>query len=118
MTAAETRSPEIDALKARLKAMWMAGDYGHFAKYLEPGAMEFFPGLQIAPGVRVLDVACGAGQLAIPAARAGAQVTGVNIATNLIDQAQARAQAEGLSVRFEEGDAEDLPCEDASFDLV
>lgn len=113
-----TLSPEMEALKARLKAMWMAGDYGHFAKYLEPGAMEFFPSLQIAAGDRVLDVACGAGQLAIPAARAGASVTGVDIATNLIEQAQARAEAEGLPVRFEEGDAEDLRYEDAAFDVV
>ena len=110
--------PEMDALKARLKAMWMAGDYGHFATYLEPGAMEFLPRLQISPGERVLDVACGAGQLALPAARAGAAVTGVDIATNLIEQARARARAEGLPIRFEEGDAEDLPCADASFDLV
>lgn len=111
-------SPEMEALKARLKAMWMAGDYGFFSHYLEPGAMEFLPSLQIAPGERVLDVACGAGQLSLPAARTGASVTGIDIATNLIEQAQARAQAEGLPIRFEEGDAEDLPYEDASFDLV
>src|SRR5512139_787985 len=111
-------SPEMAALKARLKAMWMAGDYGHFAKYLEPGAMEFFPSLQIAPGERVLDVACGAGQLALPAARVGASVTGIDIATNLIEQAQSRAKAEGLAIRFEEGDAEDLPYDDAAFDVV
>ena len=113
-----TLSPEMEALKARLKAMWMAGDYGFFAHYLEPGAMEFLPTLQIAPGDRVLDVACGAGQLSLPAARAGASVTGIDIATNLIEQAQARAQAEGLPICFEEGDAEDLPYEEASFDLV
>ncbi|MEW6414350.1 MAG: class I SAM-dependent methyltransferase [Pseudomonadota bacterium] len=111
-------SPEMEALKSRLKAMWMAGDYGHFARYLEPGAMEFFTRLRIAPGERVLDVACGAGQLALPAARAGAAVTGVDIAPNLIAQARARAQAEGLAIRFEEGDAEDLPYDDAAFDLV
>jgi SAM-dependent methyltransferase len=111
-------APEMAALKARLKAMWMAGDYGHFARYLEPGAMEFFAGLGIVPGERVLDVACGAGQLALPAARAGAEVTGVDIASNLVAQAQARAQAEGLSIRFEEADAEELPYDDASFDLV
>ena len=113
-----TMTPEMEALKTRLKAMWMAGDYGHFAKYLEPGAMEFFPSLQIAPGERVLDVACGAGQLALPAARAGASVTGVDIATNLIAQAQSRAKAERLEIRFEEGDAEDLPYDDAAFDVV
>src|SRR5512143_2631439 len=107
-----TMTPEMETLKSRLKAMWMAGDYGHFSRYLEPGAMAFFPSLQITAGKRVLDVACGAGQLAIPAARAGATVTGVDIATNLIGQAQARARAEGLAIRFEEGDAEDLPCDD------
>lgn len=108
--------PEMESLKARLKATWMAGDYGHFAKYLEPGALEFLARLSIAPGTRMLDVACGAGQIAIPAARAGVHVTGVDIATNSIEQA--RAQAEGLDVRFDEGDAEMLPYEDASFDLV
>jgi len=108
----------MEALKARLKAMWMAGDYGHFAHYLEPGAMAFFPSLQIAPGERVLDVACGAGQLTLPAARVGATVTGVDIATNLIEQARSRAKAEGLEIRFEEGDAEDLPHDDATFDVV
>ncbi len=111
-------TPEMEALKARLKATWMAGDYGHFAKYLEPGALEFLAGLAVAPGTRMLDVACGAGQIAIPAARAGVRVTGVDIASNLIAQARARAEAEGLDVRFDEGDAEMLPYEDAGFDLV
>ncbi|MGV3742217.1 MAG: SAM-dependent methyltransferase, partial [Burkholderiaceae bacterium] len=61
--------PELATLKARLKATWMAGDYGHFAQYLEPGALEFLERLAIPPGTRMLDVACGAGQIAIPAAR-------------------------------------------------
>ena len=111
-------TPEMEALKARLKATWMSGDYGHFATYLEAGALEFLSRIPIEPGTRVLDVACGAGQTAIPMARAGAKVTGVDIATNLIEQARARAQAENLDARFEEGDAEMLPYEDGSFDLV
>jgi len=109
---------EMQALKARLKTVWMAGDYGHFAKYLEPSALEFFARLPLKPETRMLDVACGAGQIAIPAARAGAQVTGIDIATNLIEQARARAQAELLNIRFDEGDAEMLPYEEASFELV
>lgn len=113
-----TLTPEMAQLKARLKAVWMAGDYGHFAQFLEPGAMEFFPSLQLSRGQRVLDVACGAGQLAFPAARAGASVTGIDIAPNLIAQAQSRAKAEGLAIRFEEGDAENLPYEDGTFDVV
>src|SRR4028119_331012 len=109
---------QMESLKGRLKATWMAGDYGHFAKYLEPGALEFLERLPLQAGMRMLDVACGAGQISIPAARAGARVTGVDIATNSIEQARARAQDEGLDARFEEGDAEMLPYEDASFDLV
>ena len=111
-------TPEMQALKTRLKATWMAGDYGVFAKYLEPGALEFLARLAVTPGTRMLDVGCGAGQIAIPAAGAGAQVTGVDIATNLIEQAQVRAAAAGVKARFDEGDAEMLPYADASFDLV
>jgi SAM-dependent methyltransferase len=109
---------EFEALKGRLKAMWMSGDYGKFATYLEPGALEILARMQIAPATKMLDVSCGAGQIAIPAARAGVDVTGVDIATNLIEQARARAVAEGLSIRFDEGDAEELPYPNASFDTV
>jgi len=109
---------EMDALKARLKATWMSGDYGHFATYIEPGALEFLYRIQFEPGRRVLDAACGAGQTAIPMSRAGAKVTGIDIATNSIEQARARAWAENLDARFDEGDAEMLPYEDGSFDLV
>lgn len=111
-------TPEMETLKARLKATWMSGDYGHFATYLEPGALEFLSRIHIEPGMRVLDVASGAGQTAIPMSRAGAKVTGVDIATNLIEQARARAQAENLDARFEEADAEMLPYADGSFDIV
>lgn len=109
---------EMQALKSRLKTVWMTGDYGHFAKYLEPGALNFLGRLPLKPQMRMLDVACGAGQIAIPAARAGVQVTGIDLATNLIEQARARAQEEQLNVRFDEGDAEMLPYADASFELV
>src|SRR4028119_2330211 len=100
---------QMESLKGRLKATWMAGDYGHFAKYLEPGALEFLKRLPVQAGTHMLDVACGAGQISIPAARAGARVTGVDIATNSIEQARARAQAEGLDARFDEGAADDAP---------
>ena len=116
MTAEMT--PEMEALKTRLKATWMSGDYGHFATYLEPGALDFLSRIKVEPGARVLDVASGAGQTAIPLSRLGAKVTGVDIATNLIEQARVRAQAEGLDARFEEGDAEMLPFADGSFDIV
>lgn len=109
---------EIQALKERLKATWESADYGHFASYLEPGALEFLARLPLRRGTRMLDVACGAGQISIPAARTGANVTGVDIASNLIQQARERALKEEVDVRFDEGDAEALPYMDASFDVV
>lgn len=111
-------SSEVDSLKARLKQTWMAGDYDRFSRYLEGGAREFYERLAVPPGSRLLDVGCGSGQLALMAAKDGLDVTGVDIASNLIERARARAQAEGLRVRFEEADAEALPFEDASFDVV
>ena len=113
-----TNTAEMDALKARLKSTWMSGDYAHFATYLADGAMDFLASINVSPGAKVLDVACGAGQTAIPMARKGINVTGVDIATNLIEAARKRARDEGLSIRFDEGDAEELPYEDASFDVV
>jgi len=109
---------EFGQLKTRLKATWMTGDYDVFSRHMESGAKEFFDRLNVKPGTRLLDVACGAGQLALIAARAGAQVTGCDIATNWIEKARARAAAEGLEATFEEGDAESLPYADASFDVV
>jgi len=111
-------TPGIEAVKDKLKATWMDGDYVSFARYMEAGALQILDGWGIAPGTELLDVACGAGQIAIPAARAGVRVTGVDIATNLVDHARGRARIEGLDAHFMEGDAEDLPFPDASFDMV
>lgn len=91
-------TPELTSLRTRLKTTWMFGDYGYFATFMLPGAMAFLQRLPIAPGTRMLDVARGAGQIAIPAAKAGEVVTGVDIASNLIEQARARAVAEGLEI--------------------
>lgn len=109
---------ELDQLKSRLKTTWMSGDYDIFSRYLETDAHLFFRRIGISPGTRVLDVGCGSGQLAMIAARAGAQVTGCDIATNWIDRARERAKAENLQAIFDEGDAEALPYKDASFDVV
>ena len=111
-------NPEMESLKTRLKSMWMAGDFGQVAKIIETGAEDFIARLALRPGTRLLDVACGSGNLAIPAARAGAIVTGVDIAPNLLEQARARAEAEGLTIQFDEGDAENLPYADAAFETV
>ena len=109
---------EVESLKTRLKNIWMAGDYDRFSRYMEGGARDFYERLQFKPGCRLLDVGCGSGQLALIAAKDGLEVTGVDIASNLVERARARAQAEGLRARFEEADAEALPFEEASFDVV
>jgi len=111
-------SPAVESLKTRLKTIWMAGDYDRFSRYMEGGAREFYERLSLAPGCRMLDVGCGSGQLALIAAKDGLDVTGVDIAGNLVARARARAQAEGVPAHFEEADAEALPFEDASFDAV
>lgn len=117
MTVAATL-PEMDKLKTRLKDTWMAGDYDRFSRSMEQHAVEFYERLNIPPGCNLLDVACGSGQLALLAARDGAKVTGVDIAANAIERARSGAKALGLNARFEVADAEDLPFEDASFDVV
>lgn len=114
----QTVPPDLPQLKSGMKAAWMAGDFGQIATFVSGEAQNFVARLDLKPGARVLDVACGTGNSAIPAARTGAQVTGVDIATNLLEQAKQRAAAEHLEIRFEEGDAEELPYADRSFDVV
>jgi SAM-dependent methyltransferase len=111
-------SPEIESVKTRLKHIWMAGDYDRFSRYMEGNARDFYERLNVAPGCRLLDVGCGSGKLALIAAKDGLEVTGVDFASNLVERARVRAQAEGLQARFEEADAEALPFEDTSFDVV
>jgi SAM-dependent methyltransferase len=110
--------PSTDPVTERVRSTWTAGDFGRIATGYAPGAAEFIARLRLGQGERVLDVACGTGNLALPAARAGALTIGVDIAPNLIAQAIANAAAEELAARFEVGDAEDLPYADGSFDTV
>jgi SAM-dependent methyltransferase len=117
--AKETQTnSEFEGLKARLKATWMTGDYDLFSRFMEKDSVPFFERLGVRPGSLLLDVGCGAGQLALIAARAGVRATGCDIATNWLEKARARAAAEGLDIAFEEGDAESLPYADARFDVV
>jgi SAM-dependent methyltransferase len=110
--------PQGEVLRARVRATWTAGDFGRIAVGYEEGAAAFIERLGLKPGDQVLDVACGTGNLALPAARAGARVTGIDIAPALVVQLAARAAAEGLTLEAREGDAEALPFADDSFDTV
>jgi SAM-dependent methyltransferase len=113
-----TAPVDIDALKTRLKATWMDGNYDYFSRFMESSAIEFLDRLHIPAGASLLDVACGSGQLSLIAARRGCKVTGVDIASNSILAARGRAAADHIIARFDEGDAEALPYRDASFDVV
>ncbi|HUS18859.1 MAG TPA: class I SAM-dependent methyltransferase [Terriglobales bacterium] len=109
---------DIQQLKQGMKATWMAGDFGQIASFTASEAERFVQRLGLKASQSVLDVACGSGNLAIPAAKLGCVVTGVDIATNLVEQARARAAKEGVKAEFLEGDAEQLQFPDNSFDAV
>jgi len=111
-------SPEMQAIKTKLKTTWMAGNYDYFSRFMERSGVEFLERLEVPVGSTLLDVACGSGQVALLAAREGARVVGVDIADNAILAARGRARAEGLEARFDVGDAEALPYADASFEYV
>ena len=111
-------SPEMETLKTKLKTTWEAGDFSEVAKHIEAVAEQFVERLDIKPGMKVLDVACGSGNLAVIAAAKGADVTGLDIAENLVESAKQRAEALGLDIKFEQGDAEAMPYDDNTFDVV
>jgi SAM-dependent methyltransferase len=110
--------PDIESIKHRQKATWESGDFGEVAKHIMPIAEEFMSRIQLRPGMKVLDAACGTGNLAVIAARRGCQTSGLDIASNLIAQARERARQQRLQIDFTEGDAEAMPYPDASFEVV
>src|SRR5262245_6191693 len=109
---------EIQTIKARQKATWESGDFGEVAKFITSAAEQFMSRIELRPGAKLLDAACGTGNLAVIAARRGCQTYGLDIASNLISQARKRAQEASLDIQFTEGDAEAMPYPDESFDVV
>lgn len=105
-------------LKQRQRAMWSAGDYPDIARTIEPVAQDVVAAVGVQEGETLLDVATGSGNAAIAAARRGARVTGLDLTAELLPTAERRAADEGLEIAFVEGDAEQLPFEDGSFDRV
>lgn len=102
------------------KALWEKGDFTRIAASMRESGEALVKELAITDGLEVLDLGCGDGTTALPAARLGAKVLGVDIASNLVEAGNARAQSLGLTnLRFQEGDATDLhELEDDRFDLV
>jgi ubiquinone/menaquinone biosynthesis C-methylase UbiE len=117
-TFAEVRVRSEDSPTTRTRAIWMAGDFLPIGRSYASGAEQFIKRLGVGRGDTVLDVACGSGNLAIPAARAGARVYGIDIAPYVIAQARLEARAAGCTIDFDVGNADSLPFMDGMFDAT
>jgi SAM-dependent methyltransferase len=111
-------SIDVSGIKEGQKAMWTAGDYPEVSRRIASVAELLVERLGAEAGLDWLDVATGSGNVALPASRAGAKVTGLDLTPKLLDVARSRAASAGLEIEFVEGDAEELPFADGSFDRV
>ena len=109
---------QLDEFKTRQREVWGAGDYATLSEYISDIGERVVQSAGVGPDTRVLDVACGTGNAARKAARAGAQVTGLDLVPKLLEQGRAKAAAAGLELEWVVGDAELLPFEDRSFDRI
>jgi ubiquinone/menaquinone biosynthesis C-methylase UbiE len=109
---------DYDQIKQAQRAMWSAGNYPDIATYIESASEELVALTDVEPGHDVLDVATGSGNCALVAALSGAKVTGLDITPELFDAARRRCTEAGVQVELIEGDAEELPFGDDSFDRV
>jgi SAM-dependent methyltransferase len=118
MTSTTVPTPDAE-LKARHRKMWASGDYPLMVEtWLTPLGPRLADACRVGPGTRVLDVAAGTGNASIPAALAGAHVTASDLTPELLQAGRARAAAAGVELDWVEADAERLPFDDASFDVV
>jgi ubiquinone/menaquinone biosynthesis C-methylase UbiE len=109
----------VDEVKARGRATWAAGDWDEFSKLVAPVGAVALERSAIEPGMRLLDVGTGSGgNVAIPAALAGARVVGADLTPEMFPHARRRAAEAGVAVEWVEADAQELPFADASFDRV
>jgi SAM-dependent methyltransferase len=97
---------------------WSGASYERIAETFAPIHERVVAALALAPGRRVLDVACGTGGVALRAARAGADVVGIDISADQLAKARRAADEEGLAIRFDEGDCQELPYGDSEFDAI
>jgi ubiquinone/menaquinone biosynthesis C-methylase UbiE len=109
---------QLDEFKTQQRAVWGAGDYATLSEHIADIGERVVARAGVKGGMSVLDVACGAGNAALQAARTGAAVTGLDLAPTLLEQGHAKAEAEGLKIEWVEGDAEQLPFDGGSFDRV
>src|SRR6201991_2959743 len=110
--------PDLSAVKQRQQGAWSSGDYAVVGTTLQIVGEQLCETLDLKPGSRVLDVAAGNGNVTLAAARRWCDVVSTDYVPALLEQGRARASAEGLAIGFMEADAEQLPFNDASFDVV
>jgi SAM-dependent methyltransferase len=116
---ASLATPADQELKARHRAMWASGDYPSMVEtWLLPLGPRLVEACGIAPGMTVLDVAAGTGNASLPAAHRGAQVLATDLTPELLEAGRSRARAEGVELEWQPADAEHLPFENESFDVV
>jgi SAM-dependent methyltransferase len=108
----------LDEFKQMQRAMWAAGDYSALSEEIRDVGELLVERADVVAGMRVLDVACGTGNAALPAARRGAEVTGLDLVPTLLQAGREKAASADLEIEWVEGDAERLPFEDGSFDRV
>jgi SAM-dependent methyltransferase len=111
-------SIDVEGFKQGQKAMWSAGEYAEVAKRIEVVGEYVAERAGAAAGIELLDVATGTGNVSVPAALAGAKVTGLDITPKLLELQRERAAAAGVEIELIEGDAEQLPFSERSFDRV
>jgi SAM-dependent methyltransferase len=109
---------DVAGIKQGQRAMWSAGDYPDIARWIESAAQHVVEVAEVNAGHDVLDVATGSGNVALLCAQRGATVTGLDITPELFDAARRRASEAGVECEWIEGDAEELPYADESFDRV
>src|SRR3954462_7219923 len=119
-TQADSAPPALDlaALKTRQQAAWSSGDYAIVGSTLQIVGEDLCEAMDLKAGSKVLDVAAGNGMASLAAARRWCEVTSTDYVPALLERGRARAAAEGMSIEFREADAENLPFDNNSFDVV
>src|SRR5580698_4200146 len=114
----QTATPELAALKSRQQVAWSSGNYAVVGTTLQIVGEQLCEAMDLRAGSKVLDVAAGNGMVSLAAARRWCDVTSTDYVPALLERGRARASADGMAIEFAEADAENLPFDRDSFDVV
>jgi ubiquinone/menaquinone biosynthesis C-methylase UbiE len=113
-----TDQAAIEGFRQQQRMIWAAGDYPTLSEHISHVGERVVASAGVEAGMRVLDVACGSGNAGLPAARTGASVVGLDLVPELLEAGRDKAGAEGIEIEWVEGNAEELPFDEGSFDRV